>query len=67
MLVLKITSSLKVETPIVLNCFVNKVLPVTVVIPAKVETPEILTLSNSVCPSTSMPVSYTHLRAHETS
>ena len=42
-----------VDTPDTLNCFANKVVPVTVVIPAKVETPATLRLSKFVCPSTS--------------
>ena len=48
-----------VEIPETLSCLVNSVDPVTVVMPAKVESPttlrvpDILTLSSSVSPSTS--------------
>ena len=47
------TNVVAVTTPDTFNCFVNKVLPVTVVIPAKVETPATLKLSKFVWPSTS--------------
>ena len=44
---------LSVETPDTLNCLVNKVFPITVVIPAKVETPATINCPVVVVPTTS--------------
>ena len=41
------------EKPATLNCFVNNVSPVTVVIPANVANSATFNTSKSVCPSTS--------------
>ena len=53
----------KVETPETLSCFENNVAPVTVVIPAKVERPEILTCCDvrlvvEVTPKVLTPVAF---------
>ena len=47
--------SLKVATPDTFNCFVNNVSPVTVVIPANVETPVTFKAPVVVPPETNIP------------